>query len=102
MTDTPDYGEPWTTCGPICKLDIANADNEWVGDTRDPDIAARAVACVNACAGIRDPEKVIPLMVEFAQVARIYRNMKDGMYKEFGATAARYKELLDAIKEASQ
>lgn len=66
MTDTQDYGEPWEMDG----TDIADNAGKMVCESflcdRDQ---IRAIACVNACAGIANPEEVVPLMV--AAVKRI-------------------------------
>lgn len=62
----PDYGEP------IELVDDARCHDLYIGDRDGKCVAIvqhfsdervkRAIACYNACAGIRDPEKVVPLM----------------------------------------
>lgn len=54
-TPTPDYGEPW---GYDIDYDMALTKNGSVCD------ANRAVACVNACAGMTDPAAEIAVMRE--------------------------------------
>ena len=54
----PDYGEPWFTDGIVYNR---------IGDYAefcDDGMAIRAVSCVNACAGIEDPESRIGKLIE--------------------------------------
>lgn len=68
MSDTipppPDYGEPWSAAfGNAVRYRNGQLTNlEW--SLRD-----RAIACVNACAGMADPAKEIAAMREAIQEA---------------------------------
>lgn len=59
MTPTPDYGEPWSEQSPPHPI-ARDKGVYWL----NPEQFNRAVACVNACAGIDDPEKEIAAMRE--------------------------------------
>jgi hypothetical protein len=54
----PDYGEPWKEAGDAAIIDL---NNEYVGGYTK---VARIITCVNACAGMSDPEKEIKAMRE--------------------------------------
>lgn len=62
----PDYGEPWQ---PYDDHGLAQIDDRFdrtvVSDGFNAsELRDRAIACVNACAGIPNPEEVVPLLVE--------------------------------------
>lgn len=59
-----DYGEPWHVDFEDGRCVISHDGFEAEFED-DHEKARRAVACVNACRGIKDPEKVVPLMVEY-------------------------------------
>ena len=67
-TPAPDYGEPWSAdemLGPHSHSVIYAFDSTRLADFRDKDHvrqARRTFACVNACAGMADPEKEIAAM----------------------------------------
>ena len=65
-TPTPDYGEPWR---PAFRNSArtANGYDHGFMDTYQ----SRAIACVNACAGMADPEKEIAAMREAIREAVI-------------------------------
>jgi hypothetical protein len=67
-TPAPDYGEPWSAdemLGPHGHSVLYAFDSTRLADFRDKDHARQArrtFACVNACAGMADPEKEIAAM----------------------------------------
>lgn len=66
----PDYGEPWTTAGAHFAVNCRKESvSKLFFESRDRD---RIISCVNACAGIEDPEALIPLLVELAAAAEPY------------------------------
>jgi len=58
-TPAPDYGEPWSEQYPPHPV-TKDKGVYWLNPTQ----FNRAVACVNACAGMADPEKEIAAMRE--------------------------------------
>jgi hypothetical protein len=60
-TPTPTYGEPWKPLQPDL---IYDSYSHWMADAFNPAIRDRILACINACAGIADPEKEIAAMRE--------------------------------------
>lgn len=67
---TPDYGEPWTTEKGIDGRYIHSDREGYIAEFEDPDgKAQRAAACVNACAGIATPERVVPVLVKIIRDA---------------------------------
>lgn len=68
-TPTPDYGEPWHISDSYT-FPIADRDGRAVttGDRR-------TIACVNACAGMADPEKEIAAMREALREAHTSLNL---------------------------
>lgn len=66
MTDAmPDYGEPVKVENdPFDKPVVKDRSGREIAECYDDKEAARIVSCYNACRGIPDPEKVVPLLVE--------------------------------------
>lgn len=102
----PDYGEPWDIeDSPYCFI-LVDRDGgpllSEVGDGNpygletfyatfeDHGKAKRAIACVNACAGIRDPEKVVK---SWAEVVRLHSLGMDD--KTFGYAVRKLVEAKD-------
>ena len=56
------YGEPWRHDGPFG--DVYGIEGNKVAKTPGPVKALRVAACVNACAGLPDPEKDVAEMRE--------------------------------------
>jgi hypothetical protein len=56
-TPTPDYGEPWSEQSPPHPI-ARDKGVYWL----NPEQFNRAIACVNACAGMSNPEKEIAAM----------------------------------------
>lgn len=74
MSTTPDYGEPW---GYDIDYDMALTKNGSVCD------ANRAVACVNACAGMADPAAEIDAMREALREAHdVFVNLSEYWNKD--------------------
>lgn len=63
----PDYGEPWTYVNDGTFYDIEDRNGDAVSMALDEDHYHRAIACVNACAGMDDPAKEIEGMREAAK-----------------------------------
>lgn len=71
-----DYGEPWEMDG----TDIVDRHGDVVSETLYcHDDEGRIIACVNACAGICDPEKVV---AKWREVVRLHGLKMDD--KTFG------------------
>lgn len=54
-----DYFEPWY-------FDVVNGIHDRDRGSLSDEDMIRAVSCVNACCGIEDPERVVPLLVAAA------------------------------------
>ena len=72
-TSTPDYGEPWTIQEGHLSTSLFDGKGAYFADIHelvgeDSSVAwakaERIIACVNACAGMADPEKEIADMRE--------------------------------------
>jgi len=64
MTNEPDYGEPWDDENHYGHITTRDADIVIYGNRVEGLAKQRIISCVNACRGIPDPEKVVPLLVE--------------------------------------
>jgi hypothetical protein len=62
---TPDYGEPWTPAFRNSARTKSGYDHSFMDSYR-----SRAIACVNACAGMADPAAEITAMREAIKVIR--------------------------------
>ena len=67
------FGEPWKDWHEMFYQDYGNCPQEGVKGAMK-----RAFDCVNACNGIEDPEKTIPLLIELAKTYDDYINPWDG------------------------
>ena len=68
-----DYGEPWDRSNDEFNEPVISDRNVIPkAECYDEKEADRIISCVNACAGIEDPERVVPLLVELAAAAEPY------------------------------
>ena len=70
-----EYGEPWEISKDVFDEPII-ADRLLIpkAECYDNKEAARIIACVNACCGIADPEKVVPLMLEAMNACKNHKD----------------------------
>lgn len=80
MTHRPDYGN-----GPLAPAPRPRAEDD----------AARIVACVNACAGIADPSRLVPALQKFDSLIRQRASMLGGLSDEMQAVADNARTALE-------
>jgi len=78
MTDAPDYGEPWHFDFDGLEEPAVYSSKEMVAECYVESEAQRIISCVNACRGIPDPEKVVPLLLEAVKAVEAYDVMSGG------------------------
>jgi hypothetical protein len=91
-TPTPTYGEPWKPLQPDL---IYDSYSHWMADAFNPAIRDRILACVNACAGMVDPDKEIAALKQVG-IANAT------MHLEAVDAAAEIAAMRKAIREAHE
>jgi hypothetical protein len=71
-SQAPDFGEPWQ---PSCEM-IFDRDGDYVAEFQPPfhdssKVAARAIACVNALAGVPDPAEFVRQAMEMREAIKL-------------------------------
>ena len=69
------FGEPWSSGAGV--VNDKNGDCRIYGDVNDINSIERAITCVNACAGIEEPGKKIPLALEVLGVLYFQETEKE-------------------------
>lgn len=88
------YGEPWTWRKPLgSHAGVRIANEQFIGDLYHP-YGKRAIACVNACAGMDDPAEEIARLREALMCAR-------AVYQEYKASGGDSDGFWYAVDELS-